>query len=89
MMHPLLFTIRGLKLFFQELPRIRLFACRYLLRSATYYELSATVTTFRTYIDDIVCTLDDFHIVFDDEYSMPARDERIERLHQSLDIVEV
>lgn len=56
---------------------------------STRYELTATVAAFGTYVDKVVGTFDNLHIMLDDKDGVSARDECVERLHQSLDIVEV
>ena len=53
------------------------------------YELASTITTLGAYINKVVGALDDFHVVLDNEDGVSASDECIERLHQTLDIVEM
>ena len=77
------------QLFAQEPSRMRGFALSHLLGSATSDKLSATVAPLRTDVDDIIGTLDNLHVMFDDNDGMSTGDERIKRLHQTLDIVEV
>ena len=69
--------------------RVRVIALSHLFGSATDDKLSATVASLRAYVDKVVGTLDDLYIVLDDEDGVAARDERVERLHQALDVVEV
>ena len=53
------------------------------------HELSSAVAAFRSHVDDVVGTLDDFHVMLDDEDAVSALDEGIEGCQQPLDVVEV
>lgn len=73
----------------QEFPCDTLGAGGNLLRSAAGYEVSASVATIGTEVDDVVGTLDDLHVMLDDGDGMPSSDECVEGMKQSLDIMEV
>ena len=47
------------------------------------------VTAVRTEVDDMVGTLDDLHVMLDDEDGVAPFDEGIEGLEQPLDVMEV
>jgi len=46
-------------------------------------------TPFRPEVNDVIGTLDDFHIVLDDDDRMALLDQLIERPEQPLDVMEV
>ena len=50
---------------------------------------TATIAAVRTEVDDIIGTFDDVHVVFNDDNGMSTLYERIERLQQSVYVVEV
>ena len=52
-------------------------------------DLPARLTTLRTEIDDMIGTLDDVRMVFDDNDGIAALDELFEHTEQLLDIGEV
>ena len=52
-------------------------------------EVSSTVSTLRTQINNMVSTLNNLHVMFDDQNGMSAFNEGIECLEQSLDVMEV
>lgn len=61
----------------------------HLLGSANGYDIAASFSSIRTYVDDVVGTLYDIQIVLNDDDGVPARDEGIERLKELLDVVEM
>ena len=79
----------GSKLFDEEATGVRGGTLSHLFGGATDDEVAASIASLGADVDDVVGTLDDLHIVFDDEDGVAARDERVERLHQALDIMEV
>ena len=51
----------------QELPCVRVLAGGYVFRSPGHQNLSATVTTFRSQINNPVCSFDDIQVVLNDD----------------------
>ena len=74
---------------FQEFSCQTLVAGGKLLWCTYGYNLSTTVATIGSHIDDMVGTLDDFHIVFDDEDGMATLNQSVEGIEQSADVVEM
>ena len=82
-MHPLP------QLLLQEASGIALLALHHLFRSATSNEIATLFSSLRTYVDDMVGTLDDIQVMLDDYYGMPFGKESIESSKEFLYIVEM
>ena len=64
-------------------------AFRNILRRTCAYNVSALVSTFRSDVDDVVGTLYDIEVMFDDENGVASFDELVERVEQASDVVEM
>lgn len=73
----------------QILSRIRGGTSGDFFRCTGHDKITALISSFRSQIDDIVGTLDDVHVVFDNHDGMSAADQCIESLEQFLDVVEM
>ena len=65
------------------------FALFQFARCSLEYDLSTTITSLGSEINDPVGTLDHVHIVFDDYYRVSALDQSIESGEQFIDVVEM
>lgn len=74
---------------FEILTRIRVFACHQALRCTAEDEMPPILAPLGTQVDDVIGTLDDLHIVLDDEERMPFLQEGVESLHKHVHIVDV
>ena len=73
----------------QELSCVAVGALCYFFRRAGHHHIAASLSPFRTEVDDMVGTFDDVHVVLDDDDGVSACYECIEGIEQLLDVVEV
>ena len=74
---------------FQELSGVGRCAGSHFFRRSSYDKATSFVSSFRSEVDDIVGTLDDIHVVLDDDNRVSPVDECFESLKQFLDVVEM
>ena len=67
----------------------RRFACRNSLGSARRYDSSAILAAARPHVDNIVGTLDDIEIMFDDNDRIAAVDKSVQNSHECGNVVEM
>ncbi len=53
------------------------------------YKISTTITSLRTEVDDVVCTLDYLEIMFDDNECMSALEQKVKGFEENADIMEM
>ena len=51
--------------------------------------MSTLVATVGTKVDDVVGTLNDIEVMFNDQYTMSTVNKRVESVKQTLDVVEM
>ena len=59
------------------------------LGSARDNHIAPSISTFRTKIDDPVCSLDEFKIMLDDDHCITRIDQTMKQLKQTVDINEM
>src|SRR5690349_18476037 len=74
---------------FQESAGVRRLARGNLFRRAGDDDLAAGMTAFRSEINDVVCGLDDVHVMFDREHGMSRIDEPVQAAEEALDVRQV
>ena len=60
-----------------------------MFRCACTDQVTATVATIGSQVNDIVSRFDDLHVVFDDQNGVSSADEGIEGVQEFLDVMEV
>ena len=83
------FPFSAFRFQFKELRSVALFALGEFLWCALKDDRSARCTRLGTEVDNVVGTLDNLHIVLHYNHRMPRRNERIKRLQQAVDVVDV
>ena len=78
-----------IELFLEEACGVAVPAQSHLFGLAATEELPASCSTFRSQVYHMVGTLDDIHIVLDDDKRMPALDECVEGIQQAAYVVEM
>ena len=64
-------------------------ASRQIFWRSLKYQAATFVSAIGAEVDDPVGTLDDLHIVLDNQYGMTSLDKRVKRVEQFLDVVEM
>ena len=78
-----------IELFLEEACGVAVLAQSHLFGLAATEELPASCSTFRSQVYHMVGTLDDIHIVLDDDKRMPALDECVKGIQQASYVVEM
>ena len=79
----------ALQFFFQEFSCQTLGAGGNLLWCSCANHFTTTVATFRSHVDDVVGTLNNIHVMFDDEDGMATFYEGVKGLQQTINVVEM
>ena len=79
----------GLELLLEEAGGVGSLALDDFLWCAGADDVTTFLATFRTNVDDVVGTLDDIHVVLNDENRVTTLNEGVEGMQQTLNVVEM
>ena len=81
--------IKSLHFVLQKLSSITVSTLCHLFRCACHHHITACLSAFGAEVDDVVGTLDDVHVVFDDDEGVATGNQGIEGIEEFLDVVEM
>ena len=72
------YSLISIQFLTQELTRVRFTVQGDFLRSSCGHYITTGISAFWTHVDDVVGTLNHFHVMFDNQYGVASLNQRVE-----------